>query len=82
MAIDLANVRSRLNAALDIVDDLRIADQIIDTDTGNPTGSRRNTSERERAASLSRELLHLADHLDHTAALVREQYWSMKGLTP
>lgn len=79
--IDLDTVRERLTTALTLVDNLDGID-LVDTDTGNPTRSKSNTSQRERAAAMSRELLHLADHLDLTAALVREQYWTMKGLTP
>ena len=75
----LANVRSRLEQALEIVESLP-PDDVVDTDQQNPTKSRSDTSRRANAAALSRALLHLADHLDMTAALVREQYWSMKGL--
>lgn len=79
--IDLKQVRDRLEWALTTVDTLSGID-VVDTDTGNPSSGRKRVSERERAAALSRELLHLADCLDLTGSLVREQYWSMKGLAP
>ncbi|HVT63688.1 MAG TPA: hypothetical protein VHD81_00855 [Mycobacteriales bacterium] len=79
--IDLSGVRSRLDSAVEIIRELDGSD-LVDTDSGNPTGSKDNTADRQRAASISRELLHLADHLEMTASLVREQYWSMKGLAP
>ncbi|HVV76780.1 MAG TPA: hypothetical protein VHC43_12150 [Mycobacteriales bacterium] len=78
---DLSGVQSRLDTAVKIAQTLEVSD-VVDTDSGNPTGSKRNTADRQRAASLSRELLHLADHLEMTASLVREQYWSMKGMAP
>lgn len=77
--IDLAKVRNQLENALDIVGNLDGLD-LVDTDTGNPTNSHARTSDRQRAAAASRELLHLADLLTLSAALVREQYWTMKGL--
>jgi len=36
---------------------------------------------RAEAAEVTRDLLHLADHLDLAANLVRQQYWRAKGYT-
>jgi hypothetical protein len=77
--LDLAYVRERLEAAAEIVERLDGLD-LVDTDMGNPSSGKRRTSERRYAAAVSRELMHLTDHLNLTAALVREQYWNMKGL--
>jgi hypothetical protein len=37
------------------------------------------STKRRDAAKVSRELLHLADTLDAAAALVRQEYWAVKG---
>jgi hypothetical protein len=54
--IDLSDVRSRLDAALEIVERLDGLD-LVDTDSGNPTHSKSDTAVRQRAASFSSSTL-------------------------
>jgi hypothetical protein len=67
--IDLALVREVLGDANKALESLDGA-EINDTTLGNKAG----------AAQLNRELLNLADQLQFASALVRNEYWTGKGL--
>ena len=69
MTVDLALVREVLNDANKALESLD-GTVIADTTLGN------NPS----AAQLNRELLNLADQLQLASALVRNEYWTGKGL--
>lgn len=58
------------------------ATELDDTDsTGNPGGSS-DRSRREQAALVSRDLLVLSDGLVLASALVKAEYWHLKGYPP
>jgi hypothetical protein len=67
--VDLALVREVLsdaNKALESLDGTKIDDTTL--------------SNKASAAQLNRELLNLADQLQLASALVRNEYWTGKGL--
>lgn len=49
----------------------------IDVDDTDGVANRRRF-----AADVSRDLLHLSDQVDLAAALIRQQYWLVKGYSP
>jgi hypothetical protein len=69
MTIDLSLLREVLSDVAKAVESLD-GTVIDDTTLGNKAG----------AAQLNRELLNLADQLQLASALVRNEYWTGKGL--
>lgn len=70
-------------AAIDLTETARLVEwaalevpALNDIDVDDTDGVQ---NKRRFAADVSRDLLHMADQLDLAAALVRQQYWLVKG---
>lgn len=77
-AVNLRAVIEMLETALSECDRLHGTELDDSSSTANPGGAN-DRSHREQAAILSRDLLVLSDGLGLAGALVKAEYWHLKG---